>query len=248
VERGLARPSGKNQTPPHKKKEEKKLKEEGDMNTATFSSRGCLLSSASTSYHRSANVLHRQQKVSLLQSVKFGGTGEGKKRTTRAGGESASSVSETLELTGDNVEKVLDEVRPYLISDGGNVELVEIDGLVVKLRLQGACGSCPSSTVTMRMGIERRLMEKIPEIQEVVQIVDEEEGLELTEENIEATLDEIRPYLAGTGGGELELVEVDAPIVKVKLTGPAAKVMTVRVAVTQKLREKIPSIAAVQLI
>jgi Fe-S cluster biogenesis protein NfuA len=182
--------------------------------------------------------LHRQQKVSLLQCVKFGGTGEGKKRTTRAGGESASSVSETLELTGDNVEKVLDEVRPYLISDGGNVELVEIDGLVVKLRLQGACGSCPSSTVTMRMGIERRLMEKIPE----------EEGLELTEENIEATLDEIRPYLAGTGGGELELVEVDAPIVKVKLTGPAAKVMTVRVAVTQKLREKIPSIAAVQLI
>ena len=89
---------------------------------------------------------------------------------------------------------------------------------------------------------------KIPEIEEVVQIVDEEEGLDLTEENIEATLDEIRPYLAGTGGGELELVEVDAPIVKVKLTGPAAKVMTVRVAVTQKLREKIPSIAAVQLI
>ncbi len=186
----------------------------------------------------------------MLQRIKVGG---GKKSsssptTTRAAGEPASSINETLELTGDNVEKVLDEVRPYLISDGGNVELVEIDGLVVKLRLQGACGSCPSSTVTMRMGIERRLMEKIPEIQEVMQLVDEEEGLELTEENIEATLDEIRPYLAGTGGGELELVEVDAPIVKVKLTGPAAKVMTVRVAVTQKLREKIPSIAAVQLI
>ena len=186
----------------------------------------------------------------MLQRIKVGG---GKKSsssptTTRAAGEPASSINETLELTGDNVEKVLDEVRPYLIADGGNVELVEIDGLVVKLRLHGACGSCPSSTVTMRMGIERRLMEKIPEIQEVMQIVDEEEGLELTEENIEATLDEIRPYLAGTGGGELELVEVDAPIVKVKLTGPAAKVMTVRVAVTQKLREKIPSIAAVQLI
>ena len=80
--------------------------------------------------------------------------------TTRAAGDTASSIDETLELTGDNVEKVLDEVRPYLISDGGNVELVEIDGLVVKLRLQGACGSCPSSTVTMRMGIERRLVEK----------------------------------------------------------------------------------------
>ena len=217
----------------------------------SYGSRGLLSAAASTSYHQHKHI-RRHQKVSslVLQRIKVGG---GKKSsssptTTRAAGEPASSINETLELTGDNVEKVLDEVRPYLISDGGNVELVEIDGLVVKLRLQGACGSCPSSTVTMRMGIERRLMEKIPEIQEVMQLVDEEEGLELTEENIEATLDEIRPYLAGTGGGELELVEVDAPIVKVKLTGPAAKVMTVRVAVTQKLREKIPSIAAVQLI
>ena len=61
-------------------------------------------------------------------------------------------------------------------------------------------------------------------------------------------LDEIRPYLVGTGGGGLELVEIDGPIVKVQITGPAAKVMTVRVAVTQKLREKIPTIAAVQLL
>ena len=49
----------------------------------------------------------------------------------------------TLALTNDNVEQVLDELRPYLLADGGNVELVEIDGPVVKLRLQGACGSCP---------------------------------------------------------------------------------------------------------
>ena len=57
-----------------------------------------------------------------------------------------------------------------------------------------------------------------------------------------------RPYLVGSAGGGLELVEVDGPIVKVRITGPAAKVMTVRVAVTQKLREKIPAIAAVQLV
>lgn len=82
----------------------------------------------------------------------------------------ASKATETLELTGENVEAVLDEVRPYLIADGGDVELVEIDGLVVRLKLNGACGSCPSSTVTMRMGIERRLMEKIPEIMEVEQV------------------------------------------------------------------------------
>lgn len=61
-------------------------------------------------------------------------------------------------------------------------------------------------------------------------------------------LAEIRPYLAGTGGGVLELVQIDGYIVKVRLSGPAAGVMTVRVALTQKLREKIPSIAAVQLI
>ncbi len=74
-----------------------------------------------------------------------------------------------LALTPDNVETVLDELRPYLISDGGNVELVEIDGPIVRLRLQGACGSCPSSTMTLKMGIERRLREKIPEIVEVEQ-------------------------------------------------------------------------------
>ncbi|MTJ50011.1 NifU family protein [Dolichospermum sp. UHCC 0259] len=76
-----------------------------------------------------------------------------------------------MELTIENVETVLDEMRPYLISDGGNVEIAELDGPIVKLRLQGACGSCPSSTMTLKMGIERRLMEKIPEIAEVVQVI-----------------------------------------------------------------------------
>ena len=76
----------------------------------------------------------------------------------------------TLPLLEENVEKVLDELRPYLMSDGGNVEFVEIDGPIVKLRLVGACGSCPSSTMTLKMGIERRLKEFIPEIAEVEQV------------------------------------------------------------------------------
>lgn len=76
-----------------------------------------------------------------------------------------------LALTPENVESVLDELRPYLMADGGNVELVEIDGPIVKLRLQGACGSCPSSTMTLKMGIERRLREFIPEIAEVEQVM-----------------------------------------------------------------------------
>lgn len=90
-----------------------------------------------------------------------------------------------LPLTAENVESVLDEVRPYLMADGGNVELHEIDGNVVRLKLQGACGSCPSSVTTMKMGIERRLMEKIPDIVAVEPIMDEVIGLELNEENIE---------------------------------------------------------------
>lgn len=77
---------------------------------------------------------------------------------------------ETMVLTSENVETVLDEMRPYLMADGGNVELVQIDGPIVKVRLQGACGSCPSSTMTLKMGIERRLREMIPEISEVEQI------------------------------------------------------------------------------
>ena len=90
-----------------------------------------------------------------------------------------------LLLTAKNVESVLDEIRPSLISNGGNVALHEIDGKFVRLKLQGACGSCPSSIMTMKMGIERRLMEKIPEIVAVEPIADEEIGLEMNEENIE---------------------------------------------------------------
>ncbi|KAI3701706.1 hypothetical protein L6452_26977 [Arctium lappa] len=153
-----------------------------------------------------------------------------------------------LPLTEENVEKVLDEVRPGLMADGGNVALHEIDGLVVVLKLQGACGSCPSSTMTLKMGIETRLRDKIPEIMDVEQILDTETGLELNEENVEKILAEIRPYLVGTGGGILEFVEIKDYTVKVRLSGPAAGVMTVRVALTQKLREKIPVITAVLLI
>jgi Fe-S cluster biogenesis protein NfuA len=81
------------------------------------------------------------------------------------------AASDPRALTLDNVERVLDELRPYLMADGGNVEIVEIDGPVVKVRLQGACGSCPSSTMTLKMGIERKLRESIPEVTEVVQVL-----------------------------------------------------------------------------
>ncbi len=71
----------------------------------------------------------------------------------------------------EKVAEVLETIRPMLMADGGNVELVEVtkDG-IVKLRLTGACGGCPMSTYTLRMGIERRLKEAIPEIKSVEQV------------------------------------------------------------------------------
>jgi Fe-S cluster biogenesis protein NfuA len=69
----------------------------------------------------------------------------------------------------DRVEKALDKIRPALEADGGNVELVDVDEAkgVVKVKLVGACGSCPMSQMTLRMGVERVLREDIPEITEV---------------------------------------------------------------------------------
>lgn len=69
------------------------------------------------------------------------------------------------------VEEVLGQVRPALEADGGNVELVDVSNEgVVSVKLTGACGSCPMSTMTLKMGIEKTLMENIPEVKEVVQV------------------------------------------------------------------------------
>ena len=69
----------------------------------------------------------------------------------------------------ERVEKALDKIRPALQADGGNVELIDVDEAkgVVKVKLVGACGSCPMSQMTLRMGVERILKEEIPEITEV---------------------------------------------------------------------------------
>ncbi|MCP4652283.1 MAG: NifU family protein [Candidatus Omnitrophica bacterium] len=71
----------------------------------------------------------------------------------------------------ERVEKTLEEVRPMLQADGGDVELVDVsDDGIVKVRLTGACGGCPMSTYTLKMGIEKRLKEAIPEIKSVEQV------------------------------------------------------------------------------
>ncbi len=73
-------------------------------------------------------------------------------------------------MTKEQVEGVLAKIRPMLESDGGDVELVEINNGTVKVRLTGACGDCPMSTMTLKMGIERILKQEVPEVKEVIAV------------------------------------------------------------------------------
>jgi len=70
----------------------------------------------------------------------------------------------------EKVEAALNKIRPALMADGGNVELVDVQDGVVKVKLTGACGGCPMSQMTLKMGIERILKKEIPEIKEVLAI------------------------------------------------------------------------------
>ncbi|MFD0617655.1 MULTISPECIES: NifU family protein [Paenibacillus] len=79
-------------------------------------------------------------------------------------------MSENTAQMYDEVLEVLDKLRPFLQRDGGDVELVDVEDGIVKLKLMGACGSCPSSTITLKAGIERALVEEVEGVQEVVQV------------------------------------------------------------------------------
>ena len=72
----------------------------------------------------------------------------------------------------ERVEKVLEKIRPYIQSDGGDISLVSVDEAsgIVKVTLSGACGTCPSSTATLKGGVERMVKAEIPEIKEVVAV------------------------------------------------------------------------------
>jgi Fe-S cluster biogenesis protein NfuA len=71
----------------------------------------------------------------------------------------------------EKVEKALDKIRPMLMADGGNIELIDVsaDG-VVKLKLTGSCGCCPMSQMTLKMGVERIIKQEVPEVKEVIAI------------------------------------------------------------------------------
>jgi len=70
----------------------------------------------------------------------------------------------------DKVEEVLNQIRPSLLADGGDVELVDVQDGIVSVKLTGACAGCPMSTITLKNGIERLLKEEIPGIKEVAAV------------------------------------------------------------------------------
>lgn len=164
--------------------------------------------------------------------------GEGVATATATPFEPIESEEEPLELTWENVDAVLETMRPYLLQDGGNVAISEIDGPVVRLELQGECGTCPSSTQTMKMGLERKLRERIPEIQEVVQALPDSPDLD--EEQIDVVLDSVRPFLT-VAGGSIVVSSITGegglqPTVTLKMEGGAASLNSVKLEIAQRLQ------------
>ncbi len=76
----------------------------------------------------------------------------------------------TEQETLSNVEKALDEIRPFLISDGGNIKLLSIENDIVKVQLQGACTGCSVNQMTLKNGVEATIKKYAPQIKEVVNI------------------------------------------------------------------------------
>ncbi|MCD9645176.1 NifU-like protein 1, chloroplastic [Datura stramonium] len=145
-----------------------------------------------------------------------------------------------FELTPENVDMVLEDVRPYLISDGGNVDVVSVEDGVVSLQLQGACESCPSSTTTMKMGIERVLKEKFGEaIKEIRQVYDQQ-VVDTTAEAVNAHLDILRPAIKNFGGS-VEVLSVEEGNCNVKYVGPESIGSGIKAAI----KEKFPDIVNV---
>ncbi|OPL19424.1 MAG: hypothetical protein AVO35_10425 [Candidatus Aegiribacteria sp. MLS_C] len=74
---------------------------------------------------------------------------------------------ETKEFNAGNVKEEIEKIRPFLQRDGGDIEFVELDGNVVKVRLQGACSGCAMATVTLQWTVERNLRSIFPELEKV---------------------------------------------------------------------------------
>lgn len=153
-----------------------------------------------------------------------------------AGGE----AGRPLEMTVEAVDAALDDVRPYLIADGGNVDVVAVEDGRVFLQLQGACGTCPSSTATMKMGIERSLKAAFgKQLVEVLQVGGQEDN-RATAEGVDMHLNMLRGAV-GAYGGSVEVVGVEQGVCTLHYKGPEAIGYGLRAAV----RDKFPDLVEV---
>ncbi|KAJ6879795.1 nifU-like protein 1 [Populus alba x Populus x berolinensis] len=148
--------------------------------------------------------------------------------------------AQQFELNPQNVDLVLEEVRPYLISDGGNVDVVSVEDGVITLKLQGACGNCASSETTMKMGIERVLKEKFGDAVQDIRQLSFEEPKETTVEAVNDHLDILRPAIKNFGGS-VEVLSVVNGGCRVEYTGPESIGSGIKAAI----KEKFPDIVDV---
>lgn len=147
---------------------------------------------------------------------------------------------EKLPLTLENVEIVLDDLRPYLQKDGGDCAVVDIEGPILRLEMQGSCATCSSSAITLKNGIERTMLDRIPELAEVEAVMP---GFKVpTEQGVQAILDTISPFISSTGG-TIELVELEqgeginaVPSIVLGLTGPAQRNTSVKAEVFRRVK------------
>ena len=132
---------------------------------------------------------------------------------------------ELLPLTMENVDEALNEVRPYLIADGGNVDVVGIEDGIVAVRMNGACGSCSSSTATLKGGIEKHLVKVFggEAVKEVVNLDSSEPGgaLSLSKDAVVAHMDKLSGAIHNYGGA-VEVLGVEDGIVSLEFSGPVA--------------------------
>ncbi|KAG2438050.1 hypothetical protein HXX76_005661 [Chlamydomonas incerta] len=131
-----------------------------------------------------------------------------------------SSGRSGRELSIESVTAALDEVRPYLEADGGDVEVVEVENGVVYLRLQGACSSCPSQSATMKGGIERAIRNAFgDQVRDILQLDAKEPAA--TAEAVDRQLDMLRGAISNLGGS-VEVLSVEAGVATLKYVGPPA--------------------------
>ncbi|CAI5463771.1 unnamed protein product [Closterium sp. Yama58-4] len=163
---------------------------------------------------------------------------------TGAGGGVEEAEGE-MDLTVESADRVLDRVRPYLVADGGNVEVKAVENGVVILQLQGACNTCPSSAATMKMGIERALQDAFGEkLKEVMQLggVDNRLTLAAVENHLSQVLQPtLSKYGASASAVSLDLVK---GFCEVRFEGPPPMAMGIQAA----LKDKFPEIRLVKLV